>query len=174
VNCDKRNRRLFVSPLPENRSRCGEMLLSIPRRTGEPRSPPGIRRHYCPDVRSTWRSGFCLLDCPRLPRQYQRDLDSPGIHHPHMPPTLTSFGLAHNASFASQGQESFAVRMPVNKMCKLCEKAEQVFPNVYLENLLRGRRFKRRNVRNALKSGVNIFPLSRYFALRRRLKGLVK
>ena len=79
---------------------------------------------------------------------------SPGIHHPHMPPTLTSFGLAHNASFASQGQESFAVRMPVNKMCKLCEKAEQVFPNVYLENLLRGRRFKRRNVRNALKSGA--------------------
>jgi hypothetical protein len=67
---------------------------------------------------------------------------------------LTSFGLAHNASFASQGQESSAVRMPVNKMCKLCEKAEQVFPNVYLENSLQGGRFKRRNVGNALKSGA--------------------
>jgi hypothetical protein len=33
---------------------------------------------------------------------------------------------------------------------------------------------KRRNLGNALKSGIDFFPPSRYFSLRRRLKGLVK
>src|SRR5262249_13789814 len=57
-DCGKNNRRLFVSLLPENQSRHGEMLLSIATRIGEPRSPRGIRRHYCPDVRSTCDLNF--------------------------------------------------------------------------------------------------------------------